>query len=183
MKALKVLLWVLGILVLLVLIVPLLFPKTYTVKRSIEINAPVETVYLIAADFDYRPKWDPWLSMDTDAEVSIIGESITVGSGYTWDGELIGSGKLTIKKLEKNKKIVSELIFLNPRPGKADVTWTFLEKNEITLVTWSIEGSLSYPVERLMGLFMDKMLGPDLEKGIESFKVLCEETVVYFPVK
>ncbi len=175
MKALKTLLWVLGIIVFLVLIVAFLLPKTYTVKRSIEINIPVETAYFIASDFDYRSRWDPWLSMDPDAEVSIIGESKTVGSGYTWDGELIGSGKLTIKELDKNKKIISDLEFFNPRPGKAEVIWNFSEKNEKTLATWSIMGNLSYPVERLMGLFMDKILGSDLEKGIESFKLLCEE--------
>ena len=176
MKVLKILLWVLGTLVFITLIVPLLLPKTYTVKRSAEIKAPIETAYLIAADFDYRPKWDPWLSMDPDAEVSIIGESNKVGSGYTWDGEVIGSGKITIKELEENKKIISDLEFFDPRPGKADVLWTFSEINGITSASWSIMGNLAYPVERLMGLFMDKMLGPDLEKGIESFKGLCEET-------
>ncbi len=176
MKALKILIWILGILAFFILVVPLLLPKTYTVERSAEINAPIETAYIIAADFDYRTKWDPWLSMDPDAEVCIIGESKTIGSGYTWDGEVIGSGKMTIKELEENKKIISDLEFFNPRPGKANVLWTFSEKNEKTLAYWSINGSLAYPVERLMGLFMDKILGPDLEKGIESFKGLCEET-------
>lgn len=175
MKILKVLLWILGILAFIVLILPLALSKTYTVERSAEIDAPLKTVYYLASDFTYRSKWDPWLAQDTLAEIQIIGESNKVGSGYEWNGEIIGSGKLTIMELEENKKILSDLEFINPRSGKADVIWTFSEENGQTLANWSLRGSLAYPVERLMGPFMDKMLDPALEQGLESFKQLCEE--------
>ncbi len=176
MKILKVLLWILGVLAILVLALPLALPKIYTVERSAEIDAPPETVFYLASDFNYRSKWDPWLTQDTLAYVTVIGEGNNIGSGYEWKGEIIGSGKLTIKEMEKNKKIISDLEFFNPRPGKADVIWSFSEKEGKTVANWSIQGSLSYPVERLMGPFMDKILGPAVGQGMESFKKLCEET-------
>jgi effector-binding domain-containing protein len=43
-------------------------------------------------------------------------------------------------------------------------------------VSWSVEGNLGYnPVARYSGLFMNKMMGPDFEKGLRKLKKISEE--------
>jgi hypothetical protein len=44
-----------------------------------------------------------------------------------------------------------------------------------TQVTWSMDGDMgANPVYRWMGLFMDKMVGPDFDSGLAQLKVAAE---------
>ena len=50
----------------------------------------------------------------------------------------------------------------------------FNETETGTKITWAFEGTLSYPVEKWFGLFMDKSLGSQFETGLSNFKLLVE---------
>ena len=45
-----------------------------------------------------------------------------------------------------------------------------------TRVTWTMNGDMGgNPVYRWMGLFMDKMVGPDFDAGLANLKALAEK--------
>ncbi|MFP4023560.1 MAG: SRPBCC family protein [Thiohalospira sp.] len=174
MKILKWLVIVIVCLIALFLIIPLFLPSNYHVKRSIIIDMPVNVVFQTAIDMNLRAKWDPWIEMDPDAVIVTEVTPKGIGSWYTWDGDIIGKGKLTIEEVEINKKINSKIEFIEPQSMTSDIEWTFLETKEGTEITWAFKGKLSYPVEKWFGLFLEKQLGPQFEKGLNNFKNLVE---------
>lgn len=163
------------VLVALFLIIPLFLPSTVRVERSVTVEAPLDLVFQTAVDMNMRAKWDPWIEMDPDAEIITEIMPGGVGSWYTWDGEIIGKGKLTIKEIEVNKLIQSKIEFIEPQSMTSDIFWKFTENEEWTDITWGFEATLSYPVERWFGLFIDSQLGTQFEKGLQNFKKLVED--------
>lgn len=175
MRILKITVWVVLFLLFDFLIIPLFLPAAYHLERSTKIVAPKEKVYSLVSDFNYRSTWDPWLEMDSTVQLEVLGNPGEVGTGYKWNSTLLGTGSLRITELKPNDMIISDLEFKSPRKDHANVTWIFYSKTDTTHVTWALEGKLKYPVGRFMGLFMDKMMGPDLENGLSNLKNICEQ--------
>ena len=70
----------------------------------------------------------------------------------------------------------SKIEFIAPQSMESDVIWNFMELDEGTKIIWAFEGTLSYPIEKWFGLFMDNTLGSQFEKGLSNFKSLVEST-------
>ncbi|MFX7894998.1 SRPBCC family protein, partial [Acinetobacter baumannii] len=46
-----------------------------------------------------------------------------------------------------------------------------------TKVSWSMDGDMGRnPLNRWMGLFMDRMVGPDFDAGLANLKALAEKS-------
>nr|WKN39325.1 SRPBCC family protein [Tunicatimonas sp. TK19036] len=176
MNLLKKILAGIFIIVALFLLVALFLPSTYHVERSVVIQLPVEEVYPFVSNLNEWADWNPWTQTDPTVETTIIGSGHEIGSVWSWDGEKVGVGSLTIQELEPNKLMQSRLAFLKPQMFESDDIWTFEPINTGTKVTWINEGKLSYPVDRLFGLFMDGMLGRDFERGLENLKHITENS-------
>jgi len=173
----KILKWM-GIVLLAVVVlffgIGFFLPETSHVERSIQINAPVDSVYAVVSDYTYYRQWNPWSKMDPQAKGEITGPLGSVGQKWSWESEIIGSGSLTTEKLIPGKYIKSSLVFTAPQAMKSDDIWFFDQQENATRVTWINEAALDYPVGRYFGLFMDGMLGGDFESGLVNLKKLCE---------
>lgn len=174
MKALKIIGLIVLAIAVVVLIVPLFLPSTFHVERNVVIEKPVSSVFQYALNYEHRKKWDPWLEMEPEAEVTINVEPGFVGSNYSWEGEIIGSGKMTILNFDPNKRIESKIEFFSPRQTSSDVIWTFEEGENGTRVTWAFEGDSPYPIGRWFGLMMDGMMGDDFQHGLDKLKYFIE---------
>jgi hypothetical protein len=75
------------------------------------------------------------------------------------------------------QSIRSKMVSVAPQPWIASDNWRFEPTASGTKVTWTIEGSLGYPVERVFGLFMESMLGPTCEKGLANLKKVSEAQI------
>jgi len=175
MKFLKWLGIVLVIIVALFLIIPLFLPSNFHIERTTRIERSIDLVFQTAVDMNKRAQWDPWIEMEPDAEITVETTPEVIGSGYYWKGEVIGEGKITINEFNLNESIKSEIEFIAPQSMKSDVIWLFEKVEKGTMITWAFEGKLSYPVEKWTGLFMDKFLGTQFEKGLSNFKTLVED--------
>ncbi|MDF9800408.1 hypothetical protein OKW21_005671 [Catalinimonas alkaloidigena] len=174
MSLLKKLLLGIAFVVGLFLLFALFLPASYHVERSIVIDKPVSEVYPKVSNLHHWAEWNPWTASDPSVKNSISGTGKDVGSVWAWDGEEVGIGSLTLYQIEPNKKITSKLAFVEPQMFESDDIWTFEEVPQGTRVTWINEGELSYPVDRVFGLFLDGMLGPDFEKGLSNLKEVTE---------
>jgi hypothetical protein len=65
MKALKIILITVLILVGAFIILNAFLPAKYEVERSVNINAPKEIVFEQVVDFKNWEQWSPWLAMDS----------------------------------------------------------------------------------------------------------------------
>lgn len=172
MKALKILLYIVLALVALIVIAVLFAPSEKIVERSIVIEAPVEQVYQILLDNKLSEEWDPWLDMDSNQIRTYIGEFGDDEYGYSWESEVLGTGKRTLKSYEENKSITHDLVL---NDWKMDMTAYFnLEPDgESTKVTWGMNSKAGFPF-KAMHYMTEKWVGTDYEKGLKNLKEFIE---------
>ena len=174
MKVLKIILYVISGIIVLFLVAALFFPSEYRIEQSMAINAPDSLIWAQISDFENRENWDPWNSMDPSATQEISDPSSGVGAEYSWNGEVIGTGKITYLEMEENRYIKSKLVFFTPQSGEADVTWRLEPGSDGITVTWSVEGGLSYPIERYLAGMIEDQISASFVEGLNKLKTVCE---------
>ena len=98
-----------------------------------------------------------------------------IGSGYSWEGDVIGSGKMTLNGFVENESVESTLEFFQPPMDPSNVYWKLEPVENGTKATWTNIGPIAYPVGRYVTLMMDSMLGPAFENGLNNLKAFCEK--------
>ena len=175
MKALKVTLWVVAALISIVVIGGMLLPKTYTVSRSITINAKDSVIYHNIANLNNFLKLNPWSKMEPTAKVTVSGLVAQEGHLYKWTGEKTGVGQMKITEVVPFSLVDIDLNFIKPFESKADTKFTIVPAASGNSVTWSMSGENNSIMERWFGLTMEGMLGKDFESGLASLKELSEK--------
>ncbi len=175
MNTLQLIIVIIGAIVVLFFFVATLLPAEKKLERSILINRPAAAIYSLVSDFHNYKKWNPWSHKDPEARDEITGKPNEVGHSWSWNGKVIGSGELKIKKLDPHKYIISDLIFHSPRKMEAEDCWRFEPFGENkTKVIWGHKSKLKFPTERYLGLFLARMLDPYFEKGLQNLKQFSE---------
>ncbi|MET1259732.1 SRPBCC family protein [Flagellimonas sp. DF-77] len=170
-------LYIVGAIVLLVLFLALIAPKTYDVSRSITINRPKQQVFDVLKSLKRQDEWSPWAKKDPNMHKEFRGTDGEVGSVSYWNGNKeVGEGEQEITKIIDGERIEGELRFLKPWKSESDCYFITeaLEEGQ-TKVTWGFSGKNKFPFSIMM-LFMsmDKMVGKDFEEGLDSLKALME---------
>ena len=174
MKFLKWLLIVLIVLAGLILIVPIFLPSEAVITVKTEIALEPELIFQNLAQYSDRDKWDPWLTSEPEAKVTIVPNPMYVGSTYEWEGEKIGVGKMRIDSVSYPSYIQSSIWFGgNPEPST--VQWDLLKGGEGTEVSWTFISEGAYPFGRLMLLFMNAPLKSAFETGLTNLKKYLDE--------
>jgi effector-binding domain-containing protein len=170
----KIFYWLLGIIAVLVM-VAFLLPKSYKVERTVFIKSNPDVVYGLTSNFQQWHLWVPWTrETDSTAVFEMTGEPAQVGTSWRWDGKELGNGEMISTELLPGHLIAYDLAF---DKGKYRSKGKILTENQgdSCKVTWLDEGDLGYnPMNRFMGLFMDRMMGPDFEKGLAKLKTVAE---------
>ncbi len=152
-------------------------PADFTIQRAATIAAPPAIVFAQVNDFHNWPNWSPWEKLEPAMEKTYSGASAGTGSAYAWASKdkNVGSGAMTITSAKMPEQIDIKLEFLEPMKATNDVVFTFAPEGEGTKTTWSMSGHKNF-VMKAMCVFMDmeKMVGPDFEKGLEALKVTSE---------
>ncbi len=163
---------IIGVLVLIILVLPVVLPAKFSMSRSIEINAPLNTVFSKLTDLNEYVKWNPFPEGDPTNTTNITGAG--VGSYLVWKGEKTGEGKMTITTVEPEQNIGVKMEFYRPMSGEGMVHWITKAKSDTaTEMTWTFDQDLTY-FNRYFGLFMDAMMGKHFEKGLTNYKNLVE---------
>ena len=158
------------------MIIPAILPSHFNVEREIIINSPREDAFSYLVNLESWQEWSPWLAQEPTAEHSFHGTPGVVGSYTQWNGEVIGAGKQTLTTIEEPKYLEMKLEFTKPNQSEATGYMKFSDTAEGVQIIWGIKGELSYPVERVMGPFMDSMIGKEFETGLNSLKGRLEAT-------
>ena len=171
-------LYILAGIVLLVVILAILAPKTYDVSRSIEIEKPKDAVFTVLRSLKRQDEWSPWAKKDPNMKKEFRGTDGEVGSVSYWLGNKeVGEGEQEITKIIDGEKIEGELRFMKPFKSESNCYFITDETSGGgTKVTWGFSGNNKFPMSIMM-LFMsmDKMVGKDFEEGLSSLKTLMEQ--------
>lgn len=175
MRALKTILIILLAVAALIVVLGLIGPKTTVVERSTIIAAPVESVYPHISSLKESWKWSPWKDADKDQKTTFSGTDGAVGSIQEWVGDTVGTGSQELTELEPNKHVGSSLKFIEPFESQAKVDLDLTPDGEGSKLTWKMTSQNNF-IGRVMNVFMDmdKMVGPEFEKGLMNLKTMTE---------
>lgn len=167
---------VLAIIVLIVLLA-LIAPKTYNVSRSITVNKPVSEVFNYLKFIKNQDEWSPWKKKDPNMKQEHIGTDGQVGFVAKWEGNKeVGTGEQEITGITENKSVNSQLRFYKPWKSQSDAYLTVKELDaNSTKVVWGFSG-VNKPPSNIFFLFfnMDKTVGKDFEEGLADLKRILE---------
>jgi uncharacterized protein YndB with AHSA1/START domain len=151
-------------------------PDTFTIARTASIDAPPAKVFAIVNDMHRWNDWSPWAKLDPAMKSSYEGPATGVGASQAWEGNSkVGAGKMTLTVSQPSQLVSFRLDFLKPMQSTSNVDFSFKPAGKGTEVTWSMGGKNNF-ISKVFCLFMsmDKMVGPDFEKGLGGLKTLAE---------
>jgi hypothetical protein len=163
---------------LLALIAAALRPPVFKVQRKIRIAVPPERVYPLIADFKRWRSWSPWEGLDPDLKRTYGGADSGKGATYAWEGnKKAGAGSMVITEAAAPYAVGIDLQFTRPFPAHNSTEFMLKPDARSTEVTWAMSGAQGVMM-RLMTMFfsMEKMIGPDFERGLAQLKTEAEKT-------
>lgn len=149
---------------------------TYTVTRSASVDAPPQRVYEEIADFHNWVHWSPWEDLDPDLDRTYSGAESGTGAVYEWSGNRkAGQGRMEIVEIVAPSKVRIDLRFVKPFKSQTETVFDIVPEGAGSHVTWTLTGPRHFLL-KVMNIFtsMDKMIGPDFEKGLTHLKQRAE---------
>lgn len=162
-------------LVLLLVAVAALRPGKFAITRSATMDAQPWSVFAQVNEFRKWEAWSPWAKLDPAMKQTYDGPPSGVGAVSAWEGKKVGAGRMTITESEPSKRIRLTLEFFKPMACSHLTEFTFVPEGGGTRMTWTMTGENGL-MGKLFCLFMnlDKMVGPDFEKGLAGIKAIVE---------
>lgn len=179
MKIIKTILFsILGIIAL-ALIAAFFMPKEYAVEKEVIINQPKDSVFAYIKYLKNQDNFSVWAKTDPNMKKTFTGVDGTVGAISAWEStnENVGVGEQEIKKITEGERIDFELRFKTPFEATEDayISTEAISSTE-TKVKWGFNGGMDYPMNLMLPfLQMDKVIGNDLQTGLDSLKVILEK--------
>ena len=160
--------------------------NSYDVKRTAVIKAPLQVVFNNVNDYKNWPSWNPWLEQDTLAKINYSEITFGKDASYSWksDDKDVGEGSMTTIDSKPFETINQHMNIITPWESESDIYWTFKPVAEGTEVTWGMKGDMKFGDKAYMAFSggMDKMVGPDFEKGLSKLAKVIQADMKKFSV-
>ncbi|MES2688910.1 MAG: SRPBCC family protein [Bacteroidota bacterium] len=176
MKTITKILIAVAVLMAIPLVMALFISKDYSITREVVINKPKQDVFNYIKLLKNQDDYNIWVQMDPNMKKDFRGTDGTAGFVYAWDGnDKAGAGEQEIKSIVDGERMDVELRFKRPfeSTGHAPFTTEAVNENQ-TKVTWNMNGVSGYPMN-FMNLFMDGMLGKDMDASLGMLKANLEK--------
>ena len=179
MKTLFVIVIVILSIIALLLIIGIFLKKEYIVTSEVIVNKPKTIVFEYIKLLKNQNEYSVWATMDPDMRKKFTGTDGTPGFISAWDSDNknVGKGEQQILKIVDGERVDYEIRFIKPFESTSLASMsTFSVNDNQTKVQWKFTGKMKYPTN-LMLLFMnmEKMIGNDLDKGLQNLKSILEK--------
>ncbi|MBS1823814.1 MAG: SRPBCC family protein [Acidobacteria bacterium] len=173
----KILLGLVAVLVVLAAAVAMQ-PAQFEVTRKARIPAPPDKVFGMVNDFHKWSAWSPWEKLDPAMKRSYSGAESGMGAIYGWVGNSdVGEGRMTITESTPSQLVRIKLDFIKPFEASNNTEFHFAPADNQTEVTWRMTGENNF-ISKAFCLVMggmDKMIGPDFEKGLAQMQAAAAQ--------
>lgn len=175
MKALKIALGVLAIIVMIIIIIGLFLPSEMIVDRTVTIHAQPSDIHPYVNDFRNWSNWTTWAKRDTNISNTYEGNETGAGSIYKWSGnEEVGSGMLTMTKSDSNQGVWYDM---SMEGGKflSKGSLTYKPVGDSTAVTWSYQADVGGNIIfKYVMVFFKPYIEHDFDEGLQGLKMVVE---------
>jgi uncharacterized protein YndB with AHSA1/START domain len=170
--ALKVIAYLIGLIVLL-LLAGLLLPSGYKAERNVTVNAPAEKIFPLIANTKSWKQWTVWNQRDPNMQITYSGPESAAGAKWSWKSKSEGDGAMEFTAVELNKRLAYTFMMENMNPSTGEITLN--ASGNATKVTWTMMGESGMnPISRWFGYFIDWLVGPDFEASLANLKKVAE---------
>lgn len=163
-------------LVLAAVVLGFLLPDHARIERSIVIERPQATVFAVLNGFRHVGHWSPWARLDPAMRAHISGPTTGVGARYEWTSAQgsVGAGSQEIVEALPPERVDLRATF-SGMDASNHARYTLQPEGQGTRVNWSFETEFGSSLSgRWFGLMLDRMLGPDYERGLAQLKAHVE---------
>jgi hypothetical protein len=151
----------------------LFLPRDVTVVRTDLVPATPQAIVALAASNTGYQSFNPYMSSDPDLKIETFGPGSGVGSGFRFEGAE-GKGQQTVADVQDGA--VQYDIDLGPM-GQPTQRISAIQRGDQSEVTWQMQADMGFnPIARIMGLFLDRMVGPTFDRGLENMATEFAET-------
>jgi uncharacterized protein YndB with AHSA1/START domain len=152
-------------------------PDAFQVRRSTNIKAPPEKIFLLINDYRNWPQWSPYENRDPDMKRTFSGAASGKGAKYAWEGNKnVGTGEMEIIDTAPPNKVMIKLDFMKPFEAHNIAEFTLEPQGDATNVTWAMHGPVPLTAKVMhMVMDMDKMIGNDFAAGLDKMKTAAEK--------
>lgn len=150
-------------------------PQHVTVAREQVINVPESDVFPFVNNPRKFNEWQPWAAKDPETRFEYSGAPTGEGARMAWESSHpeVGSGTQEIVESTPNKQVRIALNFGDM--GKGEATYRLEPYGAGTRVVWVFETDTgNNPLQRWVGLLLDRWVGNDFERGLENLKKTAE---------
>ena len=175
MKIVQWTLAVVGAIILAFVVGGIFAPSTFLVSRSTVINAPAKKVYDLVVEPKQWANWSEWNRRDPNMQITYKGPPFGMGAKWEWVSKTEGSGNMEITRVEPDKSVEYSLSFPEYNMKSSGVL-RLEPEGSATRITWTNQGDVGgNPLKHYLAMTMDRMVGPDFEKGLANLKAVAEK--------
>jgi hypothetical protein len=150
-----------------------LLPRHVRVRRSGHVPATADAILALASSNHGYQRFNPYLSSDPALKIEPFGPAQGVGSGFRFSSK-DGKGSQTVAAVSASS--VDFAIDLGPM-GQPRQRIEVQPTAGGSQVVWTMQADMGMnPVGRVMGLFMDRLVGPKFESGLKNLSLVTART-------
>ena len=177
MSILLVILYTLGAIILLFLLLALFIKNDFKLEKQVMIKKSQQDVFNYCKLLKNQEYYSVWVMKDPNIQIVYTGIDGTVGACSSWtsNDKNVGIGAQEIIKLDEGNSMQVEIRFEKPfkATNYATNTLTTIGNGE-TKLSHVFTGHSKFPMN-LMNLFMDKLVGKDMQQNLENMKAILEK--------
>jgi hypothetical protein len=176
MGILITILLVLAGLIVLFLLVAMMTPRSFTLRKEVLINKTKHDVFDYIKLIKNQEKYSVWVMKDPNIKIVYTGVDGTVGFTSSWESndKNVGIGEQEIKKIVEGESTEVEIRFKKPFEGTNNACTTVMATSDTqSKVTQEFYGKSKFPMN-IMNLFMNKLVGKDMQQNLENLKANLE---------
>ena len=148
-------------------------PDSFLVRREVVIQRSAERIVLALEDFhQWNTCWSPWIRQDSGVRIRYGGRKKGPGARMEWSGEEVGKGAMELVYVGADS--VSYLVHFQGFDLGVRGRFEMLAEGGGTKVVWIAYGRVGF-WSRIVGVAMDRLMGPDFERGLANLKRYVEQ--------
>lgn len=164
------------VLLTIVFIVPNLFlNKRIDIERTVEIESPLNMVFMKVANVSEWENWYPFYLKDSNVKFDPTESIYGTGANLEWNTEKNNSGLLKLNEVVLNKKTAFNLLHSDRIVNEVLGEFTFEQVNRKTRVTCNLNQSPPFLL-RVLGFFAFKKIEQEFEIALQNLKKQVEES-------
>ena len=152
-------------------------PNSFRIERSTLVKTRPDAIFPLIEDFRQWQQWSPWEGIDPNLKRTYSGPAHGKGAVYAYEGNnKVGAGRMEILEATAPSRVLIKLDFIKPFKANNIAAFTLTPSTDGTTVNWAMSGPQPFLVKMMSLVFnMEKMVGPDFERGLAKMKTLAEQ--------